>query len=43
VKYVEGTPIPTSIAIVTLLALAFHRGRIDTALWFGAWQMGLPS
>ena len=40
VKYFEGTPIPTSIAIVALLALAFHRGRIDTALWFGAWQIG---
>ena len=40
VKYFEGTPIPTSIAIVALLALAFQRGRIDTALWFGAWQIG---
>ena len=40
VKYFEGTPIPSSIAIVALLALAFHRGRIDTALWFGAWQIG---
>jgi CDP-diacylglycerol--serine O-phosphatidyltransferase len=40
VKYFEGTPIPTSIVIVALLALAFQRGRIDTALWFGAWQIG---
>ena len=40
VKYFEGTPIPTSVAIVALLALAFQRGRIDTALWFGAWQIG---
>jgi len=40
VKYFEGTPIPTSIVIVALLALAFHRGRIETALWFGAWQIG---
>ena len=39
-KYFEGTPIPTSIVIVALLALAFQRGRIDTALWFGAWQIG---
>jgi CDP-diacylglycerol--serine O-phosphatidyltransferase len=40
VKYFEGTPIPTSVAIVALLAVAFQRGRIDTALWFGAWQIG---
>jgi CDP-diacylglycerol---serine O-phosphatidyltransferase len=40
VKYFEGTPIPTSIVIVALLALAFQRDRIDTALWFGAWQIG---
>ena len=40
VKYFEGTPIPTSVAIVALLALAFQRGRIDTALWLGAWQIG---
>jgi CDP-diacylglycerol--serine O-phosphatidyltransferase len=40
VKYFEGTPIPTSIVIVALLAVAFQSGRIDTALWFGAWQIG---
>ena len=40
VKYFEGTPIPTSIVIVALLAVAFQRGRIDTALWFGAWHIG---
>ena len=40
VKYFEGTPIPTSIVIVALLAVAFERGRIDAALWFGAWQNG---
>jgi CDP-diacylglycerol---serine O-phosphatidyltransferase len=40
VKYFEGTPIPTSIVIVALLAVAFQRGRIDAALWFGAWQIG---
>jgi CDP-diacylglycerol--serine O-phosphatidyltransferase len=43
VKYFEGTPIPTSIVIVALLALAFQRGRIDTALWFGVWQIGPAS
>ena len=40
VKYFEGTPIPTSIAIVALLAVAFYLGRIDDQLWFGAWQIG---
>jgi CDP-diacylglycerol--serine O-phosphatidyltransferase len=40
VKYFEGTPIPTSIAIVALLAVAFYLGRIDEQLWFGAWQIG---
>jgi len=40
VKYFEGTPIPTSLVIVALLAVALQRGRIDAALWFGAWQIG---
>ena len=40
VKYFEGTPIPTSIAIVALLAAAFYLGRIDDRLWFGVWQIG---
>jgi CDP-diacylglycerol--serine O-phosphatidyltransferase len=40
VKYFEGTPIPTSIAIVALLAAAFYLGRIDDRLWFGEWQIG---
>ena len=39
-KYFEGTPIPTSIAIVALLGAAFYLGRIDDRLWFGAWQIG---
>lgn len=40
VKYFEGTPIPTSLAIVILLVVAAHLGRIGDALWFGAWQLG---
>ena len=35
VKYFEGTPIPTSIALVVLLGVAFYLGRIDEQLWFG--------
>jgi CDP-diacylglycerol--serine O-phosphatidyltransferase len=40
VKYFEGTPIPTSIAIVLLLAAAFYTGHIDERLWLGAWRLG---
>ena len=40
VKYFEGTPIPTSIAIVLMLGLASFLGRIDDRLWFGAYQLG---
>jgi CDP-diacylglycerol--serine O-phosphatidyltransferase len=36
VKYFEGTPIPTSIVIVGVLALAFRLGDIDGALWLGS-------
>jgi CDP-diacylglycerol--serine O-phosphatidyltransferase len=38
VKYFEGTPIPTSIVIVGLLAIAFRVGAIDDALWGGQWR-----
>ena len=40
VKYFEGTPIPTSIAIVLLLAAAFGLGRINDHLWLGAYRLG---
>jgi CDP-diacylglycerol---serine O-phosphatidyltransferase len=40
VKYFEGTPIPTSIAIVLLLGLAFRLGRFEEAFWFGAVRIG---
>jgi len=36
VKYFEGTPIPTSIAIVLLLGAAFYLGRVDEQVWLGA-------
>jgi CDP-diacylglycerol--serine O-phosphatidyltransferase len=40
VKYFEGTPIPTSIVIVVLLAVAFWVDRTGDALWLGAWRIG---
>lgn len=40
VKYFEGTPIPTSVVIVLMLAVAVYLGRIDDALWLGAVRVG---
>jgi CDP-diacylglycerol--serine O-phosphatidyltransferase len=40
VKYFEGTPIPTSVLIVGLLAIAFAMGRTGDDLWLGAWRLG---
>ena len=35
VKYFEGTPIPTTILIVGMFAVAFLMERIDANLWLG--------
>jgi CDP-diacylglycerol---serine O-phosphatidyltransferase len=40
VKYFEGTPIPTSIVIVGVLALAFALGRVDGDFWLGVVRVG---
>ncbi|MUV14653.1 CDP-diacylglycerol--serine O-phosphatidyltransferase [Lysobacter sp. HX-5-24] len=40
VKYFEGTPIPTSLLIVVLLAVAAIQGRIGADLWFGVVHLG---
>lgn len=40
VKYFEGTPIPSSVLIVGLLALAAWTGRIGEDVWFGVLQLG---
>lgn len=40
VKYFEGTPIPTSIVIVGLLALLYWRGLLGENLWLGSWTLG---
>jgi CDP-diacylglycerol--serine O-phosphatidyltransferase len=40
VKYFEGTPIPTSVVLVGVLALAAWQGRIGEHLWGGVWALG---
>lgn len=40
VTHFEGTPIPTSIAIVGLFAVAFARDAVEAQLWLGAWRIG---
>jgi CDP-diacylglycerol--serine O-phosphatidyltransferase len=40
VKYFEGTPIPTSIAIVAMLGFAFWFGRVDEEIWLGSTRLG---
>ena len=40
VKFFEGTPIPTSVVIVGLLAVAAFSGRLGEDLWFGAYRLG---
>lgn len=40
VKYFEGTPIPTSIVLVGLLALAASVGALREQLWLGSMKLG---
>jgi len=40
VKYFEGTPIPTSVVLVAVLAFAAWQGRIGDGLYGGAWALG---
>ena len=40
VPYFEGTPIPTSVLLVVLLAIAAAQGRLGDELWFGAAVLG---
>jgi len=40
VKYFEGTPIPTSVLLVAVLAFATWRGHIGEAIYFGMVQLG---
>lgn len=40
VPYFEGTPIPTSVLLVLLLAVAAWQGRLGNDIWFGVVQIG---
>jgi len=40
VTYFEGTPIPTSVVLVGVLAFAAWQGRLGTDLYGGAWTLG---
>ncbi|RYF28229.1 MAG: CDP-diacylglycerol--serine O-phosphatidyltransferase [Comamonadaceae bacterium] len=40
VKYFEGTPIPTSIVLVGLMAVAASMGAVREQLWFGSVVVG---
>jgi CDP-diacylglycerol--serine O-phosphatidyltransferase len=40
VKYYEGTPIPTSLALVLTLGIAFSKGRVGSHLWWGTMGLG---
>lgn len=39
VKYFEGTPIPTSVVIVGLLAWLHARDRLGPDVWLGTWDI----
>jgi CDP-diacylglycerol--serine O-phosphatidyltransferase len=40
VKYFQGTPIPTSIAIVLVLGLLYGLELTDGRLWLGEYRIG---
>lgn len=40
VAYFEGTPIPTSVVLVAILAYAAAQDRLGEALYWGAWTIG---
>ena len=40
VTYFEGTPIPTSLVLVIVLAIAAGTDAIGDHIWFGQWQIG---
>ncbi|CAN5631972.1 CDP-alcohol phosphatidyltransferase family protein [soil metagenome] len=40
VRFFEGTPIPTSLALVVVLAVMAWQGRLGEAIWLGQVQLG---
>jgi CDP-diacylglycerol---serine O-phosphatidyltransferase len=40
VRYFEGTPIPTSVVLVAVLASAAWKGDVGTELWGGSFEIG---
>lgn len=40
VTHFQGTPIPTSLSLVIVLAIAFARGHIGHDLWGGSFRLG---
>ena len=40
VAYFEGTPIPTSVALTAVLAVAGWQGAIGDELYWGVWRIG---
>lgn len=40
VSHYQGTPIPTSLLLVTVLAVAFARDGVHEAMWGGALELG---
>src|SRR6266702_3095018 len=39
VRYFEGTPIPTSVILVLLLAVLYRLGMIGQSFWWGRWEL----
>ena len=39
VRYFEGTPIPTSVVLVILLAILFQQGLTGDRFWWGHWDV----
>lgn len=40
VRYFEGTPIPTSVLLTGILALAAWQGAVSDSLWGGVFELG---
>lgn len=40
VKYFDGTPIPTSVLLVGVIAVLHWQDRLGPAIWLGQWELG---